>query len=89
MRDSGGRTSVIGAESLVPMSEEVAPMTQVANRNGGRNIVVFDPSQEFEDIYDRMGQLMGFAVGEPAAAALVRPSNSSCPVSTRTTSTSR
>ncbi|MCW2883986.1 MAG: hypothetical protein QOE54_3107 [Streptosporangiaceae bacterium] len=48
-------------------------MTQVANRNGGRNIVVFDPSQEFEDIYDRMGQLMGFAVGEPAAAALVRP----------------
>jgi HSP20 family protein len=31
--------------------------------------VVFDPNQEFEDIYDRMGRLMGLAMGEPAAAA--------------------
>jgi HSP20 family protein len=46
-------------------------MTQVATRDGGRNIVVFDPSQEFEDIYDRMGRLMGFALGEPGTPAQV------------------
>jgi HSP20 family protein len=44
-------------------------MVQLPTRDGGRNIVVFDPSKEFEDIYDRMGQLMGLALGEPAAAA--------------------
>jgi HSP20 family protein len=44
-------------------------MAQVATRDGGRNVVVFDPSHEFEDIYDRMGKLMGFALGEPGAPA--------------------
>jgi HSP20 family protein len=41
-------------------------------RRGGRNTnaMVVNPSSEFEDIYDRMGQLMNFAFGlTPAALA--------------------
>jgi hypothetical protein len=41
-------------------------------RRGGRNTstMVVNPSREFEDIYDRMGQLMNFAFGlTPAALA--------------------
>lgn len=40
-------------------------MVQLPARRDGPNVVVFDPSHEFEDIYDRMGQLMGLALGEP------------------------
>ena len=32
-------------------------------RGGGRNLTVVNPSREFEDIYDRMGQLMNLAFG--------------------------
>ena len=32
-------------------------------RSGGRNLTVVNPSREFEDIYDRMGQLMNLALG--------------------------
>src|SRR3984957_11508947 len=32
-------------------------------RNGGRNLTVVNPTREFEDIYDRMGQLMNLAFG--------------------------
>jgi HSP20 family protein len=32
-------------------------------RSGGRNLVVANPTREFEDIYDRMGQLMNLAFG--------------------------
>jgi HSP20 family protein len=32
-------------------------------RRGGQNPAVIDPSREFEDIYDRMGQLMNVAFG--------------------------
>jgi HSP20 family protein len=33
-------------------------------RSGGRNLTVVNPTREFEDIYDRMGQLMNFAFGD-------------------------
>jgi hypothetical protein len=32
-------------------------------RRGGRNLNPVNPSREFEDIYDRMGQLMNVAFG--------------------------
>ena len=39
-------------------------------RSGGRNLTVVNPTREFEDIYDRTGQLMDFAFGlTPAALA--------------------
>jgi HSP20 family protein len=37
-------------------------MPQV-RRSGGRNLTVVNPTREFEDIYDRMGQLMNLAFG--------------------------
>ena len=37
-------------------------MPQV-RRSRGRNLTVVNPSREFEDIYDRMGQLMNLAFG--------------------------
>src|SRR6478735_7290061 len=45
-------------------------MAALPVRRGGRNTMVVSPSREFEDIYDRMGQLMNFAFGlTPAALA--------------------
>jgi HSP20 family protein len=47
-------------------------MAALPVRRGGRNTnaMVVNPSREFEDIYDRMGQLMNFAFGlTPAALA--------------------
>ena len=45
-------------------------MAALPVRRGGRNTSVVNPSREFEDIYDRMGQLMNFAFGlTPAAPA--------------------
>jgi HSP20 family protein len=41
-------------------------------RRGGQNHPLVDPSREFEDIYDRMGQLMSFAFGD---LGLPRPGN--------------
>jgi HSP20 family protein len=41
-------------------------------RRGGQNLTLVDPSREFEDIYDRMGQLMSFAFGD---LGLARPGN--------------
>ena len=32
-------------------------------RSGGRNLTVVNPTREFEDIYDRMGQLASLAFG--------------------------
>jgi HSP20 family protein len=37
--------------------------TLPARRSGGRNLTVANPTREFEDIYDRMGQLMNLAFG--------------------------
>jgi HSP20 family protein len=45
-------------------------MAALPVRRGGRNTMVVNPSREFEDIYDRMGQLMNFAFGlAPAVPA--------------------
>ena|ERR1700735_1593173 len=41
-----------------------------ARRRGQQQLTVVDPSREFEDIYDRMGQLMSFAFGGLPLAAL-------------------
>ena len=42
-----------------------------SNRGSGRNLAVVNPTREFEDIYDRMGQLMNLAFGSmmPTVAA--------------------
>jgi HSP20 family protein len=34
-------------------------------RSSGRNLTAVNPTREFEDIYDRMGQLMNLAFGLP------------------------
>jgi HSP20 family protein len=39
-------------------------MALLPARRGGQNLTLTDPSREFEDIYDRMGQLMNFAFGD-------------------------
>ena len=45
-------------------------MASIPSRRSGQNITALNPSREFEDIYDRMGQLMNFAFGlTPAALA--------------------
>ncbi len=36
-------------------------------RSNGRNLTIVNPSREFEDIYDHMGQLMNLAFGLPPA----------------------
>jgi HSP20 family protein len=41
-------------------------MAALPVRRGGRNTSLVNPSREFEDIYDRMGQLMNFAFGDMA-----------------------
>jgi len=51
-------------------------MAQLLARRSARNITLVGPSREFEDIYDRMGQLMSMAFGDMAfapAAALSAP----------------
>src|SRR5580704_7986989 len=45
-------------------------MAALPARRSGQTPTVVHPSREFEDIYDRMGQLMNFAFGlTPAALA--------------------
>lgn len=39
-------------------------MASLPARRGGQNITVLNPSREFEDIYNRMGQLMNLAFGD-------------------------
>jgi HSP20 family protein len=41
-------------------------MAALPARRGGRNPSLVNPTREFEDIYDRMGQLMNFAFGDMA-----------------------
>ena len=45
-------------------------MATLPVRRGGRNTSPVNPSREFEDIYDRMGQLMNFAFGDLARAEM-------------------
>jgi HSP20 family protein len=42
-------------------------MAMLPARRAGRTLTLTDPSREFEDIYDRMGQLMNVAFGDLAA----------------------
>jgi len=42
-------------------------------RRGGRNATLVNPTREFEDIYDRMGQLMNFAFGMTPAELTEAP----------------
>jgi HSP20 family protein len=41
-------------------------MAMLPTRRSGRNLTLIDPTREFEDIYDRMGQLMNMAFGDLA-----------------------
>jgi HSP20 family protein len=41
-------------------------MAALPVRRSGRNTSLVNPSREFEDIYDRMGQLVNFAFGDMA-----------------------
>lgn len=45
-------------------------MATLPVRRGGRTTSLVNPSREFEDIYDRMGQLMNFAFGDLARAEM-------------------
>jgi HSP20 family protein len=47
-------------------------MASLPARRSGQNITVLNPSREFEDIYDRMGQLMNLAFGD---FGLVQPTD--------------
>ena len=46
-------------------------MAQLPTRRSGQNLTVYDPSREFEDIYNRMGQLISLALGDISTARLV------------------
>ena len=48
-------------------------MAALPARRSGRTPTVVNPSREFEDIYDRMGQLMNFAFGLPPGALADMP----------------
>ena len=45
-------------------------MATLPVRRGGRNTSLVNPSREFEDIYDRMGQLINFAFGDLARSEM-------------------
>ena len=45
-------------------------MAKLPARSSGRNMTLIDPSREFEDIYDRMGQLVNVALGDLGSAWL-------------------
>jgi hypothetical protein len=45
-------------------------MAMLPAHRGGQNLIIIDPSREFEDIYDRMGQLMNLALGDFGLARL-------------------
>jgi HSP20 family protein len=49
-------------------------MAQLPARRSARNVPMVDPSREFEDIYDRMGQLINMAFGDmPVGQVLNAP----------------
>ncbi|HEY2577049.1 MAG TPA: Hsp20/alpha crystallin family protein [Streptosporangiaceae bacterium] len=45
-------------------------MAMLPTRRGGQQLTLLDPSREFEDIYDRMGQLLGAAFSDMPFAQL-------------------
>jgi hypothetical protein len=46
-------------------------MARLPARSGGCNTTLINPTREFEDIYDRMGQLVNLAFGDVTPAQLV------------------
>jgi HSP20 family protein len=46
-------------------------MANLPSRRGGRHTHLVNPSREFEDIYDRIGQLMNMAFGPVGPIAVV------------------
>jgi HSP20 family protein len=47
-------------------------MARLPARSGGRNnLTMINPSREFEDIYDRMGQLVNLAFGDVTPAQIM------------------
>ena len=48
-------------------------MAMLPARRTGRTLTLTDPSREFEDIYERMGQLMNVAFGDLAAVPADMP----------------
>jgi hypothetical protein len=61
--------------------------TLPVRRGNGRNLTIVNPSREFEDIYDRVGQLMNLAFGlAPVDVAEGRSSSTpTCPVTSTPT----
>jgi HSP20 family protein len=45
-------------------------MAKLPARSSGRNMTLIDPSRAFEDIYDRMGQLVNVALADPGTGWL-------------------
>lgn len=60
---SAGGKRRTGGIPTVTLSHRRLVMAQLPVRRSGRNITVVNPTREFEDIYNRMGQLMNFAFG--------------------------
>jgi HSP20 family protein len=48
-------------------------MASLPVRRSGRNLTIVNPTREFEDIYDRMGQLMNVAFGVTPAELIDTP----------------
>jgi HSP20 family protein len=58
-----GRRSATCQQPEVTMA-----MLPPRRRRAGRNLTMYDPTREFEDVYTRMGQLMNMALGDLPAA---------------------
>jgi HSP20 family protein len=64
--------SGVTGELIQPEEADMATLpARRTSRGNGRNLAVVNPTREFEDIYDRMGQLMNLAFGNfmPAITA--------------------
>src|SRR6202020_1924204 len=68
-------TSVGGAGSSPGSTHSLmdrrATMARLPARSGGRNMTLINPTREFEDIYDRMGQRVNLAFGDVTPAQLM------------------
>src|ERR1700722_5841257 len=61
---AGGKRSCWRYRDSHVLSHRRPAMTMLpVRRSSGRNLTVVNPFREFEDIYDRMGQLMNLAFG--------------------------
>src|SRR3984957_17157986 len=60
---AGKRSHWTYPDSTFSARRRLAMAMPQVRRSGGRNLTVVNPTREFEDIYDRMGQLMNLAFG--------------------------